>query len=267
MADWFEIRKPVSMIAAIVLGVIPILVLFGIWTFVTTGTAEERVISPLILPSPKEVVMSFHSLWFQAELSRSIVASAKRVIGGFLVAVVISLPLGVLAGSFPVVRASINPMVVFGAYLPIPSLVPLTMSFFGIGETQKIMFLAIAFVVFLLPMIIQSIDTVDTVYIQTAETLGASRFQIVTRVLCGVSGYDIYTAMRTCFGIGWSYIILAEIVAADRGLGNIIIIAQRRGPREHIWLVIVVIVALAFLTDLGWERLGRKLFPHKAGSR
>ena len=171
-----------------------------------------------------------------------------------------------LAGAFPAIRATINPMVVFGAYLPIPSLVPLTMSFFGIGETQKIMFLAIAFVVFLLPMIIHSLDAVDNVYIQTAETLGATRFQIVTRVLCGVAGFDIFNAMRVCFGIGWSYIILAEIVAADRGLGNIIIIAQRRGPREYIWLVIVVIVGLAYVTDLAWNALGRKLFPHKAGA-
>jgi len=264
LSGLFEIRKPISTGLSVVLGIVPIIIIFLIWGAMTSGSPEERMLSPLILPSPKEVLLSIHSLWFKAELTRSIIASAKRVIGGFIVAVIICFPLGVIAGSFPTIRSTINPLVVFGAYLPIPALVPLTMSFFGIGETQKIMFLALAFIVFLLPMIIQALDNVDSVYIQTAETLGASKIQIIWKVLVGVAGFDIYNAMRVCFGIGWSYIILAEIVAADRGLGNIIIIAQRIGPREHIYLVIVVIVILAFITDLIWVNLGKKFFPHKA---
>jgi NitT/TauT family transport system permease protein len=82
-------------------------------------------------------------------------------------------------------------------------------------------------------------------------------------VLLGVSWPNIYHALRMGFGIGWSYIILAEMVDIGRGLGGIIIVSQRRGPREHIYLVLLVIVAIAFLTDKLWAVVGRRLFPYR----
>lgn len=263
LGRWTEIREPVARPLAIALGVVPVVVIVGLWALMTHGAAEERIISPVILPSPAEVAGSLKSLWFEAELSRSIVASAARVVGGFVVALAIVFPLGVLMGAFSKVKALFGPLAVFGAYLPIPTLVPLSMSLFGIGETQKIMFLAVAFMVYLLPMFVGAIDDVDDVYIQTAQTLGASKWQIVRRVLMGISMARLYDAMRLGFGIGWTYIILAEMVAADRGLGQIIIMAQRRGPREHIYLVLLVIVLIAFVTDKLWVRLGRALFPYR----
>lgn len=260
---FLRIRETLPLSIRIALGTVPIVIIIGFWMFATKGTAEGRFISPLILPSPLEVVGSFHSLWFEAELTRSIIASGVRVIGGFVVALLVAFPLGILMGSFSKVRAIFEPLTVFGSYLPIPTLVPLSMSLFGIGETQKIMFLAIAFVVFLLPMFVRAIGEVDDVYIQTAQTLGAKRWQLVRHVLLGVSMSKIYDAMRLGFGIGWTYIILAEMVAADRGLGQIVIIAQRRGPREHIYLVLLVIVVISFITDKIWVKLGKKLFPYK----
>ena len=261
---WFLIREPVSAPLKIMLGLVPIAAILLLWALVTAGESpEDRVISPVILPSPIEVVRSFKSLWFEAELSRSVVASGVRVIGGFLVALAVAFPLGVLMGSFSKVQAMFAPLAVFGSYLPIPTLVPLTMSLFGTDELQKIMFLAIAFTVFLLPMFVNAISAVDDVYLQTAQTLGATKWQLVRRVLLGVSLSKIYDAMRLCFGVGWTYIILAEMVAADRGLGHIIIVSQRRGPKEHIYLVLVVIVLIAYATDQLWVRVGKRLFPYR----
>lgn len=256
------IRGKVSLRAKIILGIIPIAVMLGVWILLTMGTAEERVISPLILPSPLEVVTSIGSLWFEAELSRSIVASAQRVILGFAAALIVAFPLGIAMGSFSRVRSLFEPLAVFGSYLPIPALVPLTMSLFGIGELQKVMFLGLAFFIYLLPLFVKAVDGVDDVYLQTAYTLGATQWQAVRRVLLRISLPGVIHAMRLGFGIGWTYIILAEMVAADRGLGQIIIIAQRRGPREHIYLVLLVIVVIAYLTDRLWVRLWKSLFPY-----
>jgi len=256
------IRGRVSRAGKIILGVIPILVILGGWSLLTMGEAEARVISPLILPSPWEVVKSFPSLWFDAELSRSIIASAWRVILGFGAAAILAFPLGIAMGAFGKVRALFEPLSVFSSYLPIPALVPLTMSLFGIGELQKVMFLGLAFFIYLLPLFLKSVDGVDNVYLQTAYTLGATQWQSVKHVLLAVSLPGILHAMRLGFGIGWTYIILAEMVAADRGLGQIIIIAQRRGPREHIYLVLLVIVVIAYLTDRLWVRLSKALFPY-----
>ena len=258
-----SIRENLGTPLKIVLGAIPIVLIFLGWHLATTGAAEERFISPTILPSPGEVIRSFPSLWFQAELSRSALTSALRVVIGFGVAWVIAFPLGILMGAFTKVDATFSPVMVFLGYLPIPALVPLTMSLFGVDEMQKVMFLALAFFIFLLPQFVRAVADVDNVFLQTAYTLGASRWQTLRRVMLPVALPRIVHAMRLGFGVGWTYIILAEMVAAERGLGNIIIVAQRRGPREHVYLVLVVIVLIAYLTDKFWAVLSRFLFPYQ----
>jgi len=250
------------------LGVIPILALILLWWMVTgSGPAEERVISPTILPSPLEVVRSFPKLWFERALTRNAAVSLGRVAAGFAVGVAIAFPLGLLMGAFTKVKAMFNPIAVFGAYLPIPALVPLTLSLFGTGERQKVAFLALAFTIYLLPLIVQAVDAVDDVYLKTAYTLGAGTWAAVRKVLLAVAWPDIYQAMRLGFGIGWSYIILAEMVDIGRGLGGIIIVSQRQGPREHIYLVLLAIVAIAFVTDKLWQLGGRALFPYRERAR
>ncbi|MCU0304222.1 MAG: ABC transporter permease subunit [Thermoanaerobaculales bacterium] len=247
-----------------VLGVVPVLALVGIWWFLTgDGPAEERIISPAILPSPMEVLRSFPKLWFERALTRNTFVSFSRVVAGFAVGLAVAFPLGLLMGAFTRVKAAFTPLSVFGAYLPIPALVPVTLSLFGTGERQKVLFLALAFLIYLLPLIVAAVDGVDEVYLKTAYTLGATPSQAVTKVLLAVSWPSIYQAMRLGFGIGWSYIILAEMVDIGRGVGGIIIISQRQGPREHIYLVLVVIVAVAFVVDKIWEWGGKLLFPYR----
>lgn len=267
-SGWLAIREEIPAWMWWSLGTIPIFALLGFWAFLTAGaTPESRIMSPTILPSPVEVVRSFPSLWFERALTRNVMVSLYRVLAGFAVGVAIAFPLGLLMGSFTKVKATFNPVAVLGAYLPIPALVPLTLSLLGTGEEQKIGFLALAFVVYLLPLIVAAVDNVDPVYLKTAYTLGASKWQTVTKVLLGISWHDIYQAMRLGFGIGWSYILLAEMVDIGRGIGGLIITSQRRGPREHIYLALLVIVALAFVTDKLWAALGKRLFPYREEAR
>jgi NitT/TauT family transport system permease protein len=249
------------------LGLVPVVVVLGVWAFVTSGTPEERVISPTILPSPREVVASFSQLWFDRALTRNLAVSFTRVVEGFLFAFAVSFPLGLLMGSFTKVKAAFTPLTVFGAYLPIPTLVPLTLSLFGTGELQKVMFLALAFSIYLVPLFVNAVDAVDDTYLKTAYTLGASRWESVRSVLLPIAWPDIWQAMRLGFGVGWSYILLAEMVDVGRGLGGIIITSQRRGPREHIYLVLVIIVGVAFLTDKLWATAGLRLFPYRDQKR
>ncbi len=266
-AGLLRIRETLPAWQAWLLGLLPVIVLLGLWAAVTAGAAEERFISPAILPSPAEVVRSFPMLWFERALTRNLFVSFGRVIEGFALAVLIAFPLGVMMGSFTKVKAAFTPLTIFGAYLPIPTLVPLTLSLFGTGELQKVMFLALAFVIYLVPLFVAAVDAVDDTYLKTAYTLGASKTQAVGRVLLPISWPEIYQAMRLGFGVGWSYILLAEMVDVGRGLGGIIITSQRRGPREHIYLVLLAIVVVAFLTDKVWAAVGRWLFPYREGKR
>ena len=264
---FLRIREPLATWKFAVLGTLPVVALLLVWAFLTHGAPEERVISPTILPSPAEVVASFPLLWFDRAVTRNLAVSFVRVIQGFALAVAVSFPIGVLMGAFTKVKAAFTPLTVFGAYLPIPTLVPLTLSLFGTGELQKVMFLALAFSIYLVPLFVAAVDQVDDTYLKTAYTLGASRGQTVTRVLLPISWPDIWQAMRLGFGVGWSYILLAEMVDVGRGIGGIIITSQRRGPREHIYLVLALIVVVAFLTDRLWAGVGSFLFPYKAEER
>ncbi len=266
-AGILRIREEIPAWQAWLLGILPVAVLLLLWVLVTTGAPEERVISPTILPSPSEVVRSFPLLWFDRALTRNLAVSFMRVVEGFALALVVSFPLGVLMGSFTKVKAAFTPLTIFAAYLPIPTLVPLTLSVFGTAELQKVVFLALAFSIYLVPLFVAAVDAVDDTYLKTAYTLGATKGQAVSRVLLPISWPEIWHAMRLGFGVGWSYILLAEMVDVGRGLGGIIITSQRRGPREHIYLVLVFIVLVAFLTDKVWAVAGRWLFPYREAKR
>ncbi|HUL77770.1 MAG TPA: ABC transporter permease [Vicinamibacteria bacterium] len=266
-AGLLRIREPIPAWQSWLLGIVPVAVLLLVWFGATLGDAEARLISPTILPSPAEVVASLPQLWFERELTRNIGVSFLRVVEGFALAVAVAFPLGVFMGAFTKVKSAFTPLTVFGAYLPIPTLVPLTLSLFGTGEMQKVMFLALAFSIYLVPLFVAAVDAVDDTYLKTAYTLGASKGQTVGRVLLPISWPDIYQAMRLGFGVGWSYILLAEMVDMGRGLGGIILSSQRRGPREHIYLVLVFIVLVAFLTDRLWAAVGRWLFPYREEKR
>jgi ABC-type nitrate/sulfonate/bicarbonate transport system permease component len=259
-----RIRETIPGWMWIVLGIIPILLLLGIWALMTSGAQpEDRYISPTILPSPVEVVKSIPALWFDRALMRNLFVSFGRVLGGFGIAVALMFPLGLFMGSFTKIKAAFTPLSVFGAYLPIPTLVPLTLSLFGTGESQKLIFLALAFSVYLLPLVVAAVDGVDNTYLKTAYTLGAGRSAAVFKVLLPMAWPDIYRALRLGFGVGWSYILLAEMVDIGKGLGGLIIVSQRRGPREHIYVILVVIVLVAFLTDKVWTSVEKSLFPYR----
>lgn len=271
MPSWLlSIRGVPPKTVAVVLGVVPILVLIGLWWFLTRGQAEERFISRTILPSPAEVIHwedSLKPLLVDRHLVHHTLVSLRRVGLGYLLALVVVLPLGVLMGSFGSVRATFAPVTTASGYIPIATLVPLTMSWFGTGEQQKVVFLALAFGIYLLPMVIQAIDAVPEVYLRTASTLGSSRTQQVFRVLVPVALPDIWHGMRLAFGVGWTYLVLTEVVVLADGLGYLVAQSQRRGPREHIYLVIVVITVVAWIADLAWTRLGYVLFPYRVRRR
>lgn len=266
VSSLFRIRGNVSGGVAVVLGVLPIIVILGTWWLLTRGPVEERRIGPAILPSPVEVVQSIPDLVTGRDLPHHVWASIRRVGMSFVLALVIVLPLGILMGAFGSIGAVFTPVSTASGYIPIATLVPLTMSWFGIDEFQKVMFLAMAFGIYLLPMVVNAIQSVPDIYLRTSYTLGASRFDVIRRVLIPIALPDLWHAMRLAFGVGWTYIVLAEVVVMVDGLGFLIQNSFRRGPREHIYLVIVVITLIAWAADLAWERLGRILFPYRRSS-
>src|SRR5215213_4290088 len=235
-----------------------------LWWLATNGTAaENRLISPIILPSPAEVIRSFPSLLNDRALMESIAATLKRVLIGFGLAVVAGVPIGIVAGSWRVVEAAGSPLALFGRNLPVAALIPLTILWFGIDETQKVMFIFIACIPFVYADAVSSITGVPDRYVETAETLGASRWQIMTKVLVALALPDIYNSLRHLFGMAFGYIMLAELINASYGLGYLLMTSQRRGLSEHIILILMVIGLLAFAIDRLLYFFQRGLFPYR----
>jgi ABC-type nitrate/sulfonate/bicarbonate transport system permease component len=236
-----------------------------LWWLATLGaSAESRLISPVILPSPGEVIRSFPSLFRERALLESIAATLKRVLVGFGLAALIGVPLGILAGSWRVVEAAGAPLALFGRNLPVAALIPLTILWFGIDEAQKVMFIFIACVPFVYSDAVVAVVSVPDRYVETAQTLGATPLQIVRKVLVALALPDIYNSLRHLFGLAFGYIMLAELINAQYGLGFLLMSSQRRGMSEHIILILIIIGLLAFGIDrlLFWFQRG--LFPYRA---
>ncbi len=236
-----------------------------IWWLVTRGaTAEGRFVSPVILPSPGEVFRSFPALFNERALLQSIAATLRRVLVGFGLAALVGVPLGIVAGSWRVVESAGAPLALFGRNLPVAALIPLTILWFGIDETQKVMFIFIACVPFVYSDVVAAIASVPDRYVETAQTLGASSFQIIGKVLVALALPEIYNSLRHLFGLAFGYIMLAELINAKHGLGYLLMTSQRRGLSEHIILILIIIGMLAYGIDrvLFWFQRG--LFPFRA---
>jgi NitT/TauT family transport system permease protein len=257
------LRLPPPRMTRRLIGVGAVGVVVLVWWIATSGLgAEERWISPVILPSPLEVIRSFPVLW-QRGLPQSIAATLKRVLIGFGLAALIGVPLGILAGSWRVIEAAGAPLALFGRNLPVAALIPLSLIWFGIDETQKVMFIFIACVPFVYADAVASITGVPDRYVETAQTLGAKPLQIVLKVLMPLAIPDIYDSLRHLFGLAFGYIMLAELINTEHGLGALLISSQRRGLSEHIILILIIIGLLAYGIDrvLFWFQRG--LFPYR----
>jgi ABC-type nitrate/sulfonate/bicarbonate transport system permease component len=264
LSNLFALRVPPPRLTRQLVGVGSVGVVVLVWWLATLGaSAESRLISPVILPSPAEVIRSFPSLLNERALLQSIAATLKRVLIGFGLAALVGVPLGILAGSWRVLEAAGHPVALFGRNLPVAALIPLTILWFGIDETQKVMFIFIACVPFVYSDAVGAIVGVPERYVETAQTLGASQVQIVSKVLVALALPDIYSSLRHLFGMAFGYIMLAELINAEHGLGYLLMTSQRRGLSEHIILILIIIGALAYGIDrmLFWFQRG--LFPFR----
>lgn len=236
-----------------------------LWGGLTYGaTPESRIISPVVLPSPIEVIRSFPSLWTERALLDSIFATLRRVLGGFALAIIVGVPLGILAGAYRILGAAAAPIALFGRNIPIAALIPLTILWFGIDETQKTMFIFLATVPFVFSDAVNAVVAVHDRYVDTAATLGASPRQIITKVLVALALPDIYNSLRNLFGLAFGYIMLAELINAKYGLGYLLSTSQRRGLSEHIILILIIIGALAYGIDRLFYWFQVNLFPYQS---
>ena len=258
------VRKAISMKLSYVLTFSFVAIVVFAWWFVTNGdTIEQRMIAPIILPSPWEVLKAFPVLHTQQGLMLSVVTSFVRIATGFFLAVVLAIPLGTYMASLKPFESFFKPLALIGSYVPIISFIPLTLAWFGSGEMQKIGFLFIASFVVLLPLVIKSVTDVSSSFIDVARTKGATDWQLIKNVLVPVALPNIWDHLRGVYGVGWGWIILAEVINAQNGIGYLMFASERRGQTASIFAIIIVIVLIATISDKIWKSLGTTFFPYR----
>jgi NitT/TauT family transport system permease protein len=207
------------------------------------------LVSELFLPSPIRVLQATLEMIFEHTLFDAIWASTLRIVISFVAAALVALPLGILMGAFEPINRLMEPVMAPLRYMPISAFIPLLILWLGIGESQKIAFLFLGVFVFLLPVVVTAIRAVPEELVQTALTLGATRWQVIRTILVPAALPDIFDSFRVMNAISWTYVILAEFVNARRGLGYMIQLAGSHLHTAQVFSGIGVIGLIGLGTD------------------
>jgi NitT/TauT family transport system permease protein len=227
---------------------------------VTRNGESTPLVPHFFLPAPDQVLKSLFFLIFEKDLLPAVGVSALRIVKAFGLSLAVALPLGILMGSFELVNRIFDPIVAPMRYLPITAFIPLLILWFGIDETQKVAFLFLGTVVYLLPAVVDAIRVVPDELVQTAFTLGATKAQVIRTVLIPAALPQIFDGFRVMNAIAWTYIILAEIVNPQSGIGYILRLAEQHLKPEWSFAGILVVGVIGILTDLVIRTINRFLF-------
>jgi NitT/TauT family transport system permease protein len=240
-----------------------VFVVWGICSYVQVdrGHGPVPLVSHFFLPSPDEVVKSLLYLTFEKQLLQAIGTSFMRILLAFVLSIAVAFPLGVMMGSFEAVNHFFDPIMAPLRYLPITAFIPLLILWFGIDEKQKVVFLFLGTFVYLLPVVVDAIHNVPQELVQTAFTLGASKLQVVRTVLIPAALPQIFDSFRVVNAIAWTYIILAEIVNPQNGIGYILQLAQQHNKPAWSFAGILVVGVIGIATDLVIRGINRLCFP------
>jgi NitT/TauT family transport system permease protein len=244
-----EIPKPLNIGLTVTSIALPLL----LWWLVTTFANVD----PKFLPSPGKVLEAFGRLWNTRELLKDTVASLWRVGVGFLFALVFSIPIGVLMGSFPSIRALLEPMFGLMRYMPAPAFIPLLILYLGIGEEPKIMLIFIGVFFFNSLMVMDTVKFVPKDLIEATYMLGGNRWEILTQVIFPHVLPGILDASRINLAAAWQLVIVSELIAATEGLGRRISVAGRFLRTDEIFVGLIVIGAIGLAFDLLFQYLLR----------
>lgn len=229
-----------------------------IWLAIT----ETGLIAEQFLPSPIAVIRALYDLFATGGFSWDVTISIYRVWAAFLIAALMSVPLGILMNSFPAVSTITEPVVDFIRYLPVPALVPLTIIWFGIGEMSKIILLWMGTFFQLVLLIADDAKRVPREYIETGWTLGADSYRIIKDIVLPAMAPSMVDNLRITLGWCWTYLIIAEIVAANAGIGYVIWAAKRYVQTDEVFAGILAIGIIGLATDQAIRAIHRKAFPY-----
>ncbi|MEM1443458.1 MAG: ABC transporter permease [Verrucomicrobiota bacterium] len=254
----FEFKKPISLPLKIGLATTAWISFILGWHFLAAASFTPEA----LLPGPAKVMSALWNLFATQGFGMDVLMSVKRILISFGLALCIALPLGVLMGTFPVAEGLGNPLVSPFRYLPAPSFVPLLLMWLGTGDGQKIALLVLGVVWFLVTLFMDNTKAVRTEIVECSRTLGAKRSNVVWRVIFPAALPSYVDTARQMLAVSWTYLVIAEIVAATDGIGAMMMRAKRFVRVEDILAGILVIGLLGLLFDLLFRLIHRISFRY-----
>ena len=249
--------KPVGRARKIALGIAFFVVFVVAWSIATLG----GFVSKTFLADPLTMLGEGYALFAQHGFIKDVGMTVWRVVGGFVLAAIVGVPLGIAMGAFKPIEAFFEPFVSFARYLPASAFIPLLILWAGIGETQKLLviFIGVFFQIVLMVAVIVGSTRRDLV--EAAYTLGAKSGGIVRRVLLPSAAPQIAEMLRLVLGWAWTYVIVAELIGASSGIGHMIIDSQALLNTGQIIFGIIVIGIIGLISDFAFKWANQKMFP------
>jgi NitT/TauT family transport system permease protein len=254
---FWRVREDIPARLRLVLMVVSILAPLVTWVLLrATNTVQE-----IFLPNPLDVLSAGKGLAEGGDLGADTWASGRRIALGFGIALLISIPLGLAMGTFKSINSLFEPLIGFVRYMPATAFVPLLLIWLGLDEGPKVALIVIGTVFFNTLMTANIVWSVPTELIRVSQTLGAGTFTVLRKVIFPYALPGMIDAARVNLAAAWNLIVVAELVAADQGLGFRIVRAQKFLHTDQIFAILVVIGLLGFASDLGLRALRNRVAP------
>lgn len=215
------------------------------------------------LPSPVTVIKAIPEMFFKDKLIPNIFKSIKLNVYGYIFAIIISLIAGFLIGLIPLFRGLFSRILDAGRFIPLTAVTGIFILWLGIGNEMKVTFLAFGILVYLIPVVVQRIDEIQSVYLHTVYTLGASAWQTVRSVYMPYVLSKLIDDVRVLTAISWTYITIAEMLNKSGGIGELIWEAKRQSRIDKAFAVLLIIILIGVLQDRLFVFLNQIFFPHK----
>ena len=257
MKSIMKIRKNINKNIYTAIAISSFIILLLVWLIAT----ESGLIENTFLPSPIEVLTRLIKDFSSGDIWPDMGISIYRIMSGFILAIVLGIPVGILIGSYKIFEAFFQPIMEFIRYMPVPAFVPLVMMWVGIGESAKtiVIFLGVFFQLIL--MVADDVRLVPDDLLKASYTLGATQKQVLLRVIVPAVMPRLMDTLRILLGWAWTYVTVAELVAASSGLGYRILKAQRFILTDSVLSGILVIGLLGLISDRIFGFVNKKLFP------
>jgi len=253
----WTIRGDLSTRAYWTLAGIGLLVPLLLWTLL----AAFGTVNKIFLPGPLDVVLRLGHWYTDDDLMGDIGISVYRVVAGWALSALIALPLGLYIGTYRSVQALLEPLTDFIRYMPAVAFIPLVMLWIGIDERSKVAIIFIGTFFQMVLMVAEDVRRVPLAQIEAAQTMGATRSEILEKVILASAKPALLDTLRVTMGWAWTYLVVAELVAANSGLGYAIIKAQRFLQTDKIFAGILLIGAIGLAIDQAFRLVHRLSFP------